>query len=111
MFLLLYMLSFYQIRKENEHSVSPNGFYGNKGLVNLLAIGNFERLKSKECHGLTGLWKLPKGFGKRLESLEGWQLAPLNAVKAECGGLTDLWRLPKAWGMVWRRLTAGKWHL
>ena len=38
MFLLLYMLSFYQIRKENEHSVSPNGFYGNKGLVNLLKV-------------------------------------------------------------------------
>ena len=52
-----------------------------------------------------------RGLGKRLESFDGWQLAPLNAVKAECGGLTDLWRLPKAWGMVWRRLRAGNWHL
>ena len=39
------------------------------------------------CGGLTGLRRLPKGFGKRLEKFEGWQLAPLNAVKAECGGL------------------------
>ena len=34
----IYILSFCQIRKENEHSGSPNGFYGNKGLVNLLKV-------------------------------------------------------------------------
>ena len=34
----LYILSFCQLRKENEHSGSPNSFYGNKGLVNLLKV-------------------------------------------------------------------------
>ena len=36
--LYIYILSFCQIRKGNGHSGSPNGFYGNKGLVNLLKV-------------------------------------------------------------------------
>ena len=39
-----------------------------------------------------------KGLGKGLESFEGWQLAPVNALKAECGGLTGLERLGEGFG-------------